>query len=160
MEILMKKSRFQKKWLIYGLLFLLLAAGRLYLKYGLNDMLYSRNWNIDIPSGLRERYHTDTGSAPHGEGVFYTVYERRDETLDVLKAFSNLEWSKEEHSTKHKDSYSAFILDYADQLEVPQEKRPDLKHCVFYYKIRPDRSELIAAYDTFSHTLYFVSHLM
>jgi len=135
-----------------GILLLCAAAGWLALS-GYSRILEA-NWGFRLPiyARYREIYRKDSGPGFHGDGIRYHVFSYKyEDFIDTLFV-----WGSSDHSTRFHGSLSAAAEDWLDEIEVPEEWRPDYGRCHYRYRAQEDNSELIVFWDSEENRLYIV----
>lgn len=123
---------------------------------------YSRtlnaNWGISLPvKALCEQvYEKDSGSSFHGDGIRYHVFSYEyEDYIDLMFA-----WAGTEFTTLRDGSYSEAAAAWLDEIEVPEDQRPDYENCAYWYKAQEDNSELIIFWDNNLNRLYIVESFL
>lgn len=111
------------------------------------------NWKISMPymSLYREIYHKDSGPSFFGDGTRYHVYSYKNNKY-IEKMF---EWQTEEKATEIRSSYSEFIIEELDRIEVPENERPEYSKCKYWYKKDLD-DEIVICWDEYENKLYVI----
>lgn len=129
-----------------------------------NDSSYfsvmNRNWELSLPEDgvFTEIYAKDSGASFHGDGTRYHAFSCSDPgQVEAL-----LPWLPE--ATTHATNYFPSIQEAAnawlDELQVPQEERPDPAGCQIWYATKSDRSELLVFWDSKIQRIYIVEHFL
>lgn len=123
---------------------------------------YSRtlnaNWGISLPvKALCEQvYEKDSGSSFHGDGIRYHVFSYEyEDYIDLMFA-----WVGTEFTTLRDGSYSVAAAAWLDEIEVPEDQRPDYENCAYWYKAQEDNSELLIFWDNNLNRLYIVESFL
>lgn len=111
------------------------------------------NWKISMPymSLYREIYHKDSGPSFFGDGTRYHVYSYKNEK-HIEKM---VEWQTEEKETEIRSSYSEFIREELDRVEVPENERPEYSKCKYWYKKDLD-DEMVICWNEDNNKLYVI----
>ena len=111
------------------------------------------NWKTSVPymSFCREVYHKDSGPSFFGDGTRYHVFSYKNEKY-IKKMF---DWEIEEKTTEIRSSYSEFIKEELDRIEVPDKERPKYSKCKYWYKKDLD-DEIVICWDEDDNKLYVV----
>ena len=111
------------------------------------------NWETSVPymSFYREVYHKDSGPSFFGDGTRYHVFSYKNEKY-IKKMF---DWEIEEKTTEIRSSYSEFIKEELDRIEVPDKERPKYSKCKYWYKKDLD-DEIVICWDEDDNKLYVV----
>ena len=111
------------------------------------------NWKISMPymSLYREIYHKDSGPSFFGDGTRYHVYSYKNE-----KHIENMfDWQTEEKETEIRSTYSEFIREELDRIEVPDKERPEYLKCKYWYKKDLD-DEMVICWNEDNKKLYVI----
>ncbi len=116
------------------------------------------NWGISLPgqAHLTEVYEQDSGDSAHGDGIRYHVYDcdAPDAVLEMV------DWSDEEPATNYFDSLSQAAEEWLNEIDVPQEQRPDPSVCICWYDEQEDGSEIILFWNGEAGRLYLVESFL
>lgn len=114
------------------------------------------NWDISIPGNYKEIYESDSGSSFHGDGIRYHVFQYKNgEKIDSL-----LSWSREDKATVFSENQREAAEKWLDEIQVPQEERPDYDACVFWYQEKEGNCEMILFWDQEDLKLYVVESFL
>lgn len=116
------------------------------------------NWSFSLPKDAKceEVYEKDAGLSFHGDGVRYHVFSyQNEEPIEAL-----FEWSETESDTLFAGGYSNAAEAWLDEIEVPQEERPEYESCVYWYASQADNSEIIIFWDDVRERIYIVESFM
>jgi len=145
----------RKRWII--ILIIIIVIGVLCL-WSLLPPSYSTalkaNWGISLPWQARctEIYEKDSGPSFHGDGIRYHVFSYRyEDYIDLMFA-----WSTTERSTLYYSTASQAATAWLDEIEVPEEQRPNYPQCAAWYKSQRDHSEILIFWDAELNRLYVV----
>lgn len=145
----------KKKGIILSLAACILIIGgcigwRIFTDY---SRVLNANWGISLPykALCSEVYAKDSGASFHGDGIRYHVFSYKyEDYIDLMFAWS----SNNNHKTLFHDSYSETAEEWLDELNVPDEWRPDYEKCYYWYKAQEDNSQLIIFWDNDANQLY------
>ena len=116
------------------------------------------NWGFKVPwqSQYSEIYKTDSGLSFHGDGLRYHVYSYKyEDFIDLMFA-----WSPVERETNYYDSYGEAVTEWLNDLEVPEEYRPEFANCSYWYRTKNDKSEIICLWDAGMNRLYIAESFL
>ena len=116
------------------------------------------NWGISLPvkALCTEVYEKDSGSSFHGDGIRYHVFSYKyEDYIDLMFA-----WSHTEFNTIFHGSYSEAATEWLDEIDVPDDQRPNYENCCYWYKSQEDNSELIIFWDNSTNLLYVVESFL
>ena len=109
------------------------------------------NWGFALPeeAGIQEVFEADEGPSFHGDGIRYHVfsYEQEAPIQEMTK------WQTEDPRVG--SSYTAKAEKWLDEIQVPQEERPDYSACVFYEQRRQlETDEMLLCWNQEQGRLY------
>lgn len=118
------------------------------------------NWDITLPfkALCQEVYKRDSGASFHGDGIRYHVFSYRyEDYIDLMFA-----WGSQEKKTIFHSSYSQAIAAWLDEIEVPEEQRPNGHRgsCAYWYASQHDNSEIIIVWNDDLNRLYVVESFL
>ena len=142
------KSKKVKKWLLAAAA--IVVAG-LVIVSGIVPS-YSRaleaNWGISLPwqARMQEVYEKDSGPSFHGDGVRYHVFSYKyEDYIDLMFAWA----------FNNADSVGESADSWLDEIQVPEEKRPDYEQCYYWHRIK-NNNDIIIFWDSEQNLLYVV----
>lgn len=123
---------------------------------------YSRvldaNWGISLPikSLYSEVYEKDSGASFHGDGIRYHVFSYKyEDYIDLMFA-----WRIQEDKTLFRNSFSETASEWLDEINVPEELRPNYEKCFYWYKALEDNSQIIVFWNKEENRLYIVEQFL
>lgn len=150
----MKKTIFGKKFFIFGsIAVLILLLGGLYFArcfipedFSVHLLkVYQRDFEVTLPEGTSEKFHTSTEQGPHGEYTAYAVYCVTGDYDEFLKDFDE----------GHRPDIESAFLENMDKLDIPNENRPDFSEPYYAkHKGRNDGDHLYLVFDENAKQLY------
>ena len=114
------------------------------------------NWGISLPykALCSQVYAKDSGPSFLGDGVRYHVFEYKyEDYIDLMFA-----WSAAEHETLHFARVSEAADAWLDEIEVPENMRPDYNVCGSWHRSKEDNSEIIFFWDSERNLLHVVEN--
>ena len=148
----------KRKWLIAVAALLVLTI------VGVSKLLPSysstleANWGISLPrkARLTEVYQQDSGTSFHGDGVRYHVFSYiHEDYIDPM-----FPWSPTESPTNYSANTSEAAEAWLDEIDVPNEERPNYENCSSWYKSQEDNSEIILLWDKELNRLYIIESFL
>lgn len=129
--------------------------------FGLTNLLphhfleMKANWDISLPvlARLNLTYEKESPPAFGGDGIRYYVYSCQDETsIDTMFA-----WLPTED-----DTLSQTAQTWLDEIEVPEQERPDYAQCLHWYTVSDtdDRDTLLVFWDSEENRLSLIEYCM
>ena len=111
------------------------------------------NWKISVPymSFYREIYHKDSGPSFLGDGTRYHVFSYKNEKY-IEKMFN---WETIEKETRIETSYSEFIKNELDRIDVLEKERPDYSKCKYWYN-NDNINEIVICWNEDNNKLYVI----
>lgn len=112
------------------------------------------NWDIDLPikAVLTETYKQDSGASFHGDGVRYHIFSYKyEDYIDLMFA-----WSPNEHQTNYYPTAREASEAWLDEIDVPEDIRPNYSDCASWVKSQNDNSEIIFFWDSNLNRLYIL----
>ena len=116
------------------------------------------NWGLDLPSGCREVYETDTGESFQGDGVRFHVYAVEDAAA--------VSTALEDWHGRAGENVGSGIEEKADellaQLSVPEEHLPAYGACRCWFKAGEgdSRDQIILLLEEDTGRLYVIEIFM
>ncbi len=110
------------------------------------------NWGISLPwqAKMQEVYQKDTGPSFQGDGLRYHVFSyKHEDFIDLMFA-----WTSNEHETKYYETVSKAAEAWLDEIDVPEEERPDYKRCYSWNRIKEGSDEIIFFWDNEQNRIY------
>lgn len=102
-------------------------------------------WNIDIPSGFKQKYHTSSDSIiARGDG--YTVYETSGEISTFLEGFSFVK----------QPLIESYVTEIILRLSVSKDYRPPFKESYYYLQQYLGKDRLVIVYFPKTDQCFFV----
>ena len=142
------KSKKQKKYfkiiILLLIIMIVLVMLNIMREYLTVSKLLELNWNITIPSDLKEEYYIDTGSSFHGDGERYSIFSGSK----LIMNFNNQKDKKLEQKVYKSNK----------KLNIPKENQIDFAHEYVWEKIvnrNDERDELYIIYDCELNKYYF-----
>ena len=108
------------------------------------------NWGISLPfkALCSEVYEKDSGASFHGDGIRYHVFSYKyEDYIDLMFAWGS------------NSRYSDTVEEWLDEIEVPEEWRPDYERCFCWDKVQNDNDQLIIFWDNDKNQLYIVESM-
>ena len=112
------------------------------------------NWDISLPikAVLTETYEKDSGASFHGDGIRYHVFSYKyEDYIDLMFA-----WSPNEHKTSHYPTAREASEAWLNEIDVPEDIRPNYSDCASWVKSQNDNSEIIFFWDSNLNRLYIL----
>ena len=122
------------------------------------SMAMEAKWGISLPfkALCSQVYEKDSGPSFLGDGIRYHVFEYRyEDYIDLIFA-----WSAAEHETLHFASVSEAADAWLDEIEVPEDRRPDYEACGSWHRSKKDSSEIIFFWDSERNLIYVVENFL
>ena len=126
----------------------------------MND--YSRvleaNWGFHLPAYARckEIYAKDSGASFHGDGIRYHVFSYKyEDFIDTMFV-----WTGNDHATIYSGSLSQAAQAWLDEIQVPEEWRPDYGNCLYRYLSQEDNSEIVVFWNAEENRLYILESFL
>ncbi|MBQ7862036.1 MAG: hypothetical protein IJ349_07540 [Clostridia bacterium] len=116
------------------------------------------NWDISLPikAVLTETYEKDSGASFHGDGVRYHVFSYKyEDYIDLMFA-----WTPNEHKTNFYPTTREAAEAWLDEIDVPDEERPDYEKCCSWSKSQDDNSEIIIFWDNELNKIFIVENFI
>ena len=148
------KSKRKRTLIILAAVFLLVAI--CVPKAPSYSVAIEANWGISLPykALCSQVYAKDSGPSFLGDGVRYHVFEYKyEDYIDLMFA-----WSAAEHETLHYASVSEAADTWLDEIEVPDDMRPDYDACGSWHRSKEDNSEIIFFWDSERNLLHVVEN--
>ena len=116
------------------------------------------NWGISLPykALCSQVYAKDSGPSFLGDGVRYHVFEYKyEDYIDMMFA-----WSAAEHETLHYASVSKAADAWLDEIEIPEDMRPNYDACGSWHCSKEANNEIIFFWDSERNHLYIVENFI
>ena len=116
------------------------------------------NWGVSLPvkALCTEVYEKDSGSSFHGDGIRYHVFSYKyEDYIDLMFA-----WTSTEYPTNYYATTSEAAEAWLDEIDVPDDKRPDYTNCCLWHKSKEDNSEIIFFWDNEQNLIYIVENFL
>lgn len=121
---------------------------------------YSRtvytNWKYDLPVTYREVYEYSEPSF-HGDGYRYHVFQYWKSKKAIEQLYTRESADKSE---KELDSDITIISEWLDEMDVPENVRPDYKECLWQSAKQEDGSVIYLLWNPKTFTLYIAESFM
>lgn len=119
--------------------------------YLINDNSITLNWGIEIPSDFKE-IHKFSEKSFNGDGYRYTVYEEKNNRLEIIKDFEQVK----------SISMKVKANEIMNGLKVPMKDRPDLEGNYRWGIINDDKvgNFIIIIYFSEMKMYYFLESFM
>ena len=145
--------RLHKKWAV-RLIVLVIFLWVFIPKVPSYSVAIKANWGISLPykALCTEVYAKDSGPSFQGDGIRYHVFEYKyEDYIDLMFA-----WSQAEHETGYFASVSAAAESWLDEIEVPQEQRPDYAACGSWHMEKDGGDTILFFWDSQRNRIYTV----
>ena len=112
------------------------------------------NWDITLPikAVLTEIYEKDSETSFRGDGVRYHIFSYKyEDYIDLMFA-----WSPNEHKTSHYPTAREASEAWLNEIDVPEDIRPNYSDCASWVKSQNDNSEIIFFWDSDLNRLYIL----
>lgn len=137
---------------------LITGAKHLWEEFSDYSTCLAANWHLSLPSDAHytEIFQKDEGASFHGDGIRYHVFSY--ENAQPMEQM--IQWQDKTGDTKNSGSYADAADKWLDQIDVPEDQRPNYADCVFGYQIQDDSSQMLLFLDKAQSKLYILEFFL
>lgn len=125
--------------------------------------IYEVNWNIQIPSNIKQLYHNQDKHDFQGKGLRYTIFLiKEDSTFPLISIKKNTKNIIIEGSSGNGRDYNIeeFVHTIALELEISEKNKPIFDENYYWQKFLRYGNTLIVVYFPNINKAYFVEKLI
>lgn len=128
-----------------------------------NKRQYEQNWQLKLPSKLKELDQYTNQGGFHGEGVRYTIYKSKEKqfpsTLEPTGGRKVITKYSGDTLHDHERDIKKYVENILLRLDVPEDKMPDFKGVYLWQEFNYESDRLVVLYFPNKKLCYFVEAL-